>query len=94
MMTAVSGSVPGDPERVRASPSSSMTASGWKASISCLILAAGSDASTGRIAGPLPSSARASGSSSRAASPTPFSSTACRRRRSGWSRAGSEVTDD
>ena len=29
-----------------------MTAFGWKASISCLILAAGSDASTGRIAGP------------------------------------------
>jgi hypothetical protein len=94
MMTAVPGSVAGASERVRASPLSSMTVFTSKASMSCLILAAGSDASTGRMAGPLPSSACLSGSASRAASPTPFSSTACRRRRSGWARARGEVTVD
>ena len=72
-----------------------MTASGWKASSSCLIRAAGSDASTGRIAGPLPSSARASGSSSRAASPAPFEQHRVQRAAvAGRSRAGGEVTDD
>ena len=76
--------------------------------MSCLIFAAGSDASIGAIAGPVPSSARARGSTSLAASATPDDQHGVQRAVAfvarvvragpsscgrGWPSAGSEVTD-
>ena len=54
-----------------------MTALGWKTSMSCLIVAAGRSASSGRMAGPVPSSARREGPDQPAGVATPDSSTAC-----------------
>ena len=66
MMTAVPSATPSPgPERTVVTPSVSSTESGPRASISPASRAGGSPASSGTMAGPLPSSAAASNSTSR-----------------------------